>query len=123
MAVLSKAGCASGPCHGNRVGKGGFKLSLRGEDPDADYRTLTTSLAGRRLDFENPDQSLLLLKPTTDVAHEGGHRLSPDSAEHDLLRSWIAARAPRIRRPTQNSRTRSRRNGSVPASMSGRRSA
>src|SRR5262245_40499811 len=62
MAVLSKAGCASGPCHGNRVGKGGFKLSLRGEDPDADYLTLTTGLAGRRLEFRAPEQSLLLLK-------------------------------------------------------------
>lgn len=94
MAVLSKAGCASGPCHGNRAGKGGFKLSLRGEDPDADYRTLTTGLAGRRLDFSNPSQSLLLLKPTTDVAHEGGLRLSSGSSEYDLLRRWIAARAP-----------------------------
>ncbi len=94
MAVLSKAGCASGPCHGNRAGKGGFKLSLRGEDPDADYQTLTTGLAGRRLDFSNPSQSLLLLKPTAEVAHEGGLRFSPESPEYDLLRRWIAARAP-----------------------------
>src|SRR5262249_14787849 len=33
MAVLSKAGCNMGVCHGNRNGKGGFKLSLRGDDP------------------------------------------------------------------------------------------
>jgi len=94
MAVLAKAGCASGPCHGNRAGKGGFKLSLRGEDPAADYLTLTTGLAGRRLNFAQPDQSLLLLKPTTDVAHEGGARFNPDSPEYDLLRRWIAARSP-----------------------------
>ena len=37
MAVLSKAGCNLGACHGNLNGKGGFKLSLRGEDPAADY--------------------------------------------------------------------------------------
>ncbi len=72
MAVLSKAGCASGACHGNRAGKGGLKLSLRGEDPDSDYQTLLTGLGGRRLNFNEPAQSLLLLKPTTDVAHEGG---------------------------------------------------
>ena len=35
IAVLSKAGCASGACHGNRAGKGGFKLSLRGQGPAA----------------------------------------------------------------------------------------
>ena len=35
MAVLSKAGCNAGTCHGNQNGKGGFKLSLRGQDPVA----------------------------------------------------------------------------------------
>ena len=33
MPVLSRAGCNQGACHGNLNGKGGFKLSLRGEDP------------------------------------------------------------------------------------------
>src|SRR5919106_816531 len=65
MAVLSKAGCNAGTCHGNKNGKGGFKLSLRGEDPDADYVTLTRGLLGRRVDVVNPDESLILLKPTT----------------------------------------------------------
>ena len=45
MAVLSKAGCNSGPCHGNRNGKGGFRLSLRGEDPAADYATLVQGIS------------------------------------------------------------------------------
>ena len=94
MAVLAKAGCASGACHGNRNGKGGFKLSLRGEDPDTDYLTLINGLAGRRLDFGAPADSLLLLKPTTDVAHEGGARLKKGSREYEILRRWIAARAP-----------------------------
>ena len=30
MAVLSRAGCNQGICHGNLNGRGGFKLSLRG---------------------------------------------------------------------------------------------
>ncbi len=94
MAVLAKAGCASGPCHGNRNGKGGFKLSLRGEDPATDYATLINGLAGRRLDFTAPADSLLLLKPTTDVAHEGGARLKKGSREYEILRRWIAARSP-----------------------------
>jgi hypothetical protein len=33
MAILSKAGCNAGACHGNANGKAGFKLSLRGEVP------------------------------------------------------------------------------------------
>ncbi len=32
MAVISKAGCNAGGCHGNQNGKGGFKLSLWGGD-------------------------------------------------------------------------------------------
>ena len=31
--VLNKAGCMSGTCHGAAKGKDGFKLSLRGYDP------------------------------------------------------------------------------------------
>src|SRR5881397_351482 len=44
MAVLSKAGCNSGPCHGNANGKGGFKLSLRGEDAEFDLKALTRDM-------------------------------------------------------------------------------
>jgi hypothetical protein len=40
MAVISKAGCNAGACHGNATGKGGFKLSLRGQDPDLDWQAL-----------------------------------------------------------------------------------
>lgn len=94
MAVLSKAGCNTGPCHGNRSGKGGFKLSLRGEDADTDYAALVQGLAGRRLDFNRPDESLLLLKPTTSVPHEGRLRFERGSREYEILRRWIADRAP-----------------------------
>jgi len=93
MAVLSKAGCNAGACHGNRSGKGGFKLSLRGEDPEADYATLVAGVTGRRLDFNNPAESLLLLKPTTAVPHEGQRRLDPGSREYEIIRRWIAERA------------------------------
>ena len=50
MAVLSKAGCNAGACHGNASGKGGFRLSLRGQDPQLDHRRLTRGAAGRRID-------------------------------------------------------------------------
>src|SRR4051794_18835962 len=50
MAVLSKAGCNQGVCHGNLNGKNGFKLSLRGEDPAFDWAALTRDTLGRRID-------------------------------------------------------------------------
>src|SRR5690606_41994239 len=66
----SKAGCNLGPCHGNKNGKGGLQLSLRGEWPDADYRTLTREVHSRRIDRVSPEQSLILKKPTMQVAQD-----------------------------------------------------
>jgi len=88
--LLSKAGCNAGACHGNASGKGGFKLSLRGDDPEADYRALAEELAGRRLNRVLPEESLILLKPTTALPHEGGQRFAPDSLPFARLRDWIA---------------------------------
>jgi hypothetical protein len=89
MAVLSKAGCNMGACHGNQNGKGGFRLSLRGQDPEFDFASLTRDLSGRRIDLLEPDKSLMLLKPTGQLAHQGGVRIRPDSLEYDILRNWI----------------------------------
>ena len=97
MAVLSKSGCNLGTCHGNARGKGGFQLSLRGQDPAADFAVLTHELFGRRTNPNRPDQSLLLLKPSMQIAHEGGKRLVIDSPEYQVLREWIAAGMPNDR--------------------------
>lgn len=94
MATLSKAGCNLGTCHGNARGKGGFQISLRGQDPDRDYAVLTRDWLARRTNPAQPDNSLLLLKPTMQVAHEGGRRFQIDSAEYRVLRDWIAAGTP-----------------------------
>src|SRR5438093_192098 len=90
MAVLSKAGCNAGTCHGNRNGKGGFKLSLRGQDPELDFLALTREAGGRRTNRLEPTRSLILLKPTGEVSHEGGLRFSPGSLEFEILERWIA---------------------------------
>jgi hypothetical protein len=92
--VLTKAGCNSGGCHGAFSGRGGFRLSLWGFDPIADYDALTTEAQARRIFPAAPSASLLLTKPTTIVPHEGGLRLEMGSESYEILRRWIAQRAP-----------------------------
>src|SRR5882724_10407985 len=87
--ILSKAGCSAGTCHGNKYGKGGFKLSLRSQDPDLDLLALTRDAAARRVNTMEPDHSLVLLKPTTQVPLEGGLRFKRDSEEYRILAQWI----------------------------------
>lgn len=95
MAAISKAGCNLGTCHGNATGKGGFKLSLRGQDVDLDYNALTRDVAGRRVDAFVPEDSLILVKGTNRLAHEGGKRMDAKGWEYQVLRDWIAAGLPR----------------------------
>lgn len=90
MAALSKAGCNLGTCHGNATGKGGFKLSLRGQDPLLDHIAMVMEADGRRINTFAPDESLLLLKATNKLAHEGGKRIDPAGWEYQTLREWIA---------------------------------
>ncbi len=70
MPVLSKAGCNMGACHGYSLGKNGFKLSLRGSDPDLDFNAITKEELGRRIDHVAPDVSMLIAKPRGDAPHE-----------------------------------------------------
>ncbi len=94
MGLFGRAGCNSGSCHGSFQGKGGFRLSLFGYDPDKDYIALTRESFGRRLNPTDPDHSLLLLKPTGAVPHGGGRRFGRDSWQYQLLREWIVAGSP-----------------------------
>ena len=90
LPVLSRLGCSAGSCHGSPHGKGNFRLSLRAFDPALDGLTLVREELGRRTNPIEPEKSLLLLKPTTAVTHEGGKKLDEESPEYALLRSWIA---------------------------------
>ncbi len=91
--LFSKAGCNMGACHGNSSGKGGFRLSLRGDDPSFDLQALTRDQLGRRIDLIAASNSLIVGKPTGQIAHEGGSRFRPDSVEAKTLIGWIAAGA------------------------------
>ncbi len=93
MPVVSRLGCNAGTCHGSKDGKNGFKLSLRGYDPIADVRAWTDDLASRRVNVASPDRSLMLLKSTGSVPHEGGQVMQPGSKYYRIVRDWIAGGA------------------------------
>lgn len=87
--VLTRAGCNQGSCHGSQYGKGGFKLSLSGFDPDVDYYSIVKQAGGRRALVTDPTRSLVLLKPAMKMPHQGGLRLQPDTADYKLLVAWL----------------------------------
>lgn len=89
MAIFSKAGCNAGACHGKAEGKNGFKLSVFGFDPAADFEALMKETRGRRIFPASPRNSLLLLKGTGQIAHGGGRRLDPDGLPYRRLLRWI----------------------------------
>ena len=91
--VLTKAGCNQGTCHGAKDGKNGFKLSLRGYDAEFDVRAFTDELASRRANVASPDDSLMLLKATAAVAHQGQQVFEPGSLSYRVVREWIGAGA------------------------------
>ena len=87
--MMSSVGCNAGTCHGSAKGKNGFKLSLRGYDPDHDYQALINDISGRRFNRVVVEESLMLLKPTAEVPHEGRQVFKVGSREYNLLRDWI----------------------------------
>jgi hypothetical protein len=94
MGLLGRTGCNAGGCHGSFQGKGGFRLSLFGYEPEKDFVAITRDTAGRRINTTDPDRSLLLLKATGQVEHGGAMRFGVESWQYRVLREWIAAGAP-----------------------------
>ncbi len=91
MPILSKVGCNAGTCHGAAKGKNGFKLSLRGYDPEFDHQALTDELEGRRFNRAAPERSLMLLKPAGEAPHVGGMLFKPGDPYYEIIKAWIAA--------------------------------
>ncbi len=92
--ILTKQGCAAGACHGSPSGKGGFRLSLRGFDADFDETTLIREALGRRVNPSGPESSLLLRKPTMEIAHGGGRKLRTTDPGYGILNRWIVQGCP-----------------------------
>ena len=104
--ILTKRGCNTSGCHGSIKGQEGFKLSANVLNPREDYRwiveggtyqVLSVEAKGPkipRIDLENPEESLLLLKPTMSVDHEGSKRFEVNSPDYRRILDWIRKGAP-----------------------------
>jgi hypothetical protein len=87
--MLTKAGCNSGACHGKAEGQNGFKLSVFGFDPSADYQALVAESRGRRVFPASAENSLLLVKAAGVVPHGGGRRIEKGSLGYRRLLRWL----------------------------------
>jgi hypothetical protein len=104
--IFTRRGCNGTTCHGSVKGRGGFKLSASANNPREDYewitkgggyQVLTAEPAGARvprIDLKDPAKSLLLLKPSMEVAHGGGLRLPKDSEDYRKIMEWVRGGAP-----------------------------
>jgi hypothetical protein len=90
IAAMNVGGCNAGACHGTPSGKNGFRLSLRGYDPPADYLQLTRDVLGRRTDKLDPEASLIYQKALGRVPHEGGQRFLSSSVPAQVFKAWLS---------------------------------
>jgi len=105
-AIFTKRGCNSSDCHGSVKGKGGLKLSANALYPREDYKwiveggiyqVLSAESGGPkipRVNLKEPEQSVLLQKPTMSIAHGGGQRFGKDSADYATILEWVRGGAP-----------------------------
>ena len=96
MPVLTKVGCNAGACHGSAAGRGNFKLSLYGGNPQADYEAIVREISGRRINLQKPDESLIILKPTFAIDHGGKFLMDDDDEGTQLLLRWIREGAEKV---------------------------
>lgn len=83
--IFDREGCSGGACHGKfGGGQGRLALSLMTLAPTTDFAVLEPLV-----DLKNPEQSLLLKKPTKQVEHGGGRRFKIGSGEYQTLLQWI----------------------------------
>ena len=104
--ILTRRGCNSSECHGSVKGKGGFKLSMTAMRSLEDYKwiveggtyqVLTAEVAGERIprvNLQEAEKSLLLLKPTQSVPHEGGKRFGVGSSDYETILHWVRQGTP-----------------------------
>ncbi len=89
MPIFLKEGCNTGSCHGTSRGQDGFNLSIFGFDPDGDHHRITQQMAGRRINFAIPEESLMVEKATEAVPHSGGKNFDKDSDSFRNFVEWV----------------------------------
>ena len=94
MGLFGRTGCNAGGCHGSFQGKGGFRLSLFGYEPEKDFIAITRDSLARRINPIDPDNSLLLLKATGQCRHGGGMRFGKGTWQYQIIREWIVNGTP-----------------------------
>jgi hypothetical protein len=90
--LLARVGCSARECHGSFQGRGGFQLSLFGSEWDHDHIQLTQNKGDEdeiRTNLQEPEKSLILMKPTLQMKHKGKLRFKKDGWEYNLLLKWI----------------------------------
>ncbi len=95
ISILTTKGCNGSSCHGSPAGQNGFKLSLFGYDAEADYQMIVKAHEGRRINLDDPEQSLVLSKPSFTVPHGGGQVLPTEGEEYHTILSWLKQGAKR----------------------------
>ena len=95
--VLTKLGCNSGACHGSAAGRGGFRLSLYGSKPAADFQAIARQHKGRRINLNDAEKSLILRKPGGELNHGGQQLFELDEPAGRIISNWIKQGAKRRR--------------------------
>ena len=94
VSILTLKGCNGSSCHGSPAGQAGFRLSLFGHDVAADHDAIVAGPERQRVDLEDPEQSLLLRKPTFQEVHGGGRLMETGSEEYETILTWLRQGAP-----------------------------
>jgi Protein of unknown function (DUF1549)/Protein of unknown function (DUF1553) len=84
LPLMTRFGCNVAACHGSFQGRGGFRLSLFGQAPANDLEAILD-----RVDVDDPEESLILTKPSLRTEHGGGRRFAVDSWPYQVLAAWI----------------------------------
>lgn len=87
--LFTRHGCNAGACHGSAAGRGGFKLSLYGSQPQEDYVAIALEGKGRRINRANAANSLLIRKPAGELEHGGNQLFDLSDEEVRLICNWI----------------------------------
>ncbi len=91
--LMSRTGCSGRECHGSFSGRGGFQLSLFGYDFEKDHKAITVDDNGNEAEVrtlvDDPENSLILTKPTMMVKHKGKERFKKDGWEYNMVLKWI----------------------------------